>query len=104
MCFEVYIAIVHDFHLYSKGFEHAARAKIFKLLRSPRINSKESIPPAYVALPADTRQPCSYAVPSPHRLFKNSRTVSLENSITTWTRNRLLVIRTSLTTPPPPFV
>jgi hypothetical protein len=28
---------------------YVARAKIFSLLRSPRINSKESIPSAYVA-------------------------------------------------------
>ncbi len=34
--------------------ENQVRARIFKLLRSPRINSKESIPPAYVAWRAGT--------------------------------------------------
>ncbi len=29
--------------------EDSSRARIFKLLRSPRIDSKEPIPPAYVA-------------------------------------------------------
>ncbi len=29
--------------------EDSSRARIFKLLRSPRIDSKELIPPAYVA-------------------------------------------------------
>ncbi len=42
-------------------------ALMFKLLRSPEIDSKESIPPAYLAY--------SYLVPNPQRLFKNSRTV-----------------------------
>jgi hypothetical protein len=42
------------------------RARILKLLRSPRIDSKELIPSDCV------RQPDSYSVPSPHRLFKNS--------------------------------
>jgi hypothetical protein len=42
---------------------------IFKQLRSPGIDSKESIPPPYVAW-----QPCSYSVPSPHRLFLNFTT------------------------------
>jgi hypothetical protein len=53
-----------------------ARARIFKHLRSPRINSKESIPPAYAALKpgGPVRQSYSYSVPSPHRLFKNSST------------------------------
>jgi hypothetical protein len=46
-------------------------ARIFKLLRSPRINSKEPIPPAYVTWRAGTTTE-SYSVPSPHRLFKNS--------------------------------
>jgi hypothetical protein len=35
------------------------RARIFKLLRSPRINSKVPVPVPY-----------SYSVPSPHKLFK----------------------------------
>ncbi len=41
------------------------RARIFKLLRSPRIDSKEPILSGCVAW----RQPHSYSVPSPHRLF-----------------------------------
>jgi hypothetical protein len=45
-----------------------------KGLRSPRINSKESIPPAYVAWRASTTTLYSYSLPSPHRLFKNSST------------------------------
>jgi hypothetical protein len=51
------------------------RAGIFKLLRSLSIDSKESTPPAYVAWRAGIRQSCSYSVPSPDRLFKNSSTV-----------------------------
>jgi hypothetical protein len=37
------------------------RDGIFKLLRSPRIGSQESIPPPYVALQAST----TYSIPSP---------------------------------------
>jgi hypothetical protein len=50
-----------------------ARAGIFKLLCRPRIDSTESIPPAYEASRAGTtlRQPYSY---SPQRLFKYSST------------------------------
>jgi hypothetical protein len=33
--------------------QYVLRARIFKLLRSPGIDSKESIPPAYVASMAD---------------------------------------------------
>ncbi len=40
------------------------RGRIFKLLRSPRIDSKESIPPAYVARRA-VRQPYSYSILAP---------------------------------------
>jgi hypothetical protein len=47
------------------------RGGIFKLLWSPEIDSKESIPLAYVAW----REPYSYLVPGPHRLFKNCSTV-----------------------------
>ncbi len=43
-------------------------------LKSPGIGSEESIPPAYVAW-RPLRQPYSYSVPSPHRLFKNFSTV-----------------------------
>ncbi len=48
--------------------------RFFKLLRIPGIDSKEAIPPACVAWRA-VRQTYSYSVPSPQRLFKNSRTV-----------------------------
>jgi hypothetical protein len=34
--------------------EQASRARIFKLFRSPRVDSKESIPPTYVAWRAGT--------------------------------------------------
>jgi hypothetical protein len=40
---------------------------------SPEIDSKESIPPAYVA-GGPVREPYSYLVPGPHRLLKNSST------------------------------
>ncbi len=50
------------------------RARIFKRLWSPEIDSKASIPPAYVAWRAGTII-LSYSVPSPHRLFKNSSSV-----------------------------
>ncbi len=86
--------------LYSSKKENANNlwAQIWKLLRSSGINSNESIPPAYVAKWAGTttlflhgsysphilfedssigvpvRQPYSYSVPSPPRLFKNSTT------------------------------
>ncbi len=48
-------------------------ARIFKLLWSPGIDSKEWIPPAYVAWRAGTIT-YFYSVPSHHRLFKNSST------------------------------
>jgi hypothetical protein len=41
------------------------RPEIFKLLRSPRIDFKESIPPAYLAWRAGTATIYSYSVPSP---------------------------------------
>jgi hypothetical protein len=45
----------------------------FNLLRSPRIDSKEPIPPGCVAWRAGTITLFySYSVPSPHRFFKNS--------------------------------
>jgi hypothetical protein len=44
------------------------RGGIFKLLRSPRIDSKESTSPALVPV-GPLRQPYSYSAPSPHRLF-----------------------------------
>ncbi len=56
-----------DLHIY------VSRARIFKLLRSPRINSNEPIPSGCVAW-RPVRQPDSYSVPSPHRLFKYSST------------------------------
>jgi hypothetical protein len=51
------------------AFEEITSAGILKLLRSPGIDSMESIPPAYVAWWAGT-QPYSYSVRNPHRLFK----------------------------------
>ena len=47
-----------------------SRARILKLLMSPRIDSKESISPAYVAWQAGTTTLFLLAVPSTHRLFK----------------------------------
>jgi hypothetical protein len=49
------------------------RVRIFKRLRSSRIDSKEPIPPGCEAWRA-ARQPSSYSVPSPLRLLKNSTT------------------------------
>jgi hypothetical protein len=46
------------------------RARIFELLRSPRIDSKEPIQVTH----GPVRQSYSYSVPSPHILFKNSST------------------------------
>ncbi len=43
------------------------RARIFRLFRSPRINSKEPIQ----SLAGRYDNPVPYSVPSPHRLFKN---------------------------------
>jgi hypothetical protein len=51
-----------------------SRTRIFYLLRSPRIDSKETAPPGFVVWWAG-RQP--YSVPSPHRLFTNFSTFSL---------------------------
>jgi hypothetical protein len=48
------------------------RARIFELLRSPRIDYKE---PIQVTQPGGpVRQSYSYSVPSPHKFFKNSST------------------------------
>jgi hypothetical protein len=48
------------------------RARIFKLLRSPRTDSEELIPPlCSLSVHYDNPIP----IPSPHRLFKNSTTV-----------------------------
>jgi hypothetical protein len=55
-----------------------SRARIFKLLRSPRTDSKEPIPPDCVACCGPVRQPYSYSVPSTHRFFKNSSIVRLD--------------------------
>jgi hypothetical protein len=54
--------------------KNVVRARIFKLLRSPRIDSEESIPPAFVAWRAGTTTLFLYSVPNPHRLFRNSST------------------------------
>jgi hypothetical protein len=52
------------------------RARIFKLLSAPGIDSKESISPAYVAWRAGMNTLLYFkSVPSPHRLLKNSSTV-----------------------------
>jgi hypothetical protein len=51
-----------------------ARARIFKLLRSTRIDSKEPIPPRCMCPGGPVQQPFSYSVPRPHGLFKNSST------------------------------
>ncbi len=64
----------HHSKLWS-GLQHRYRARIFQLLRSSGIDSKESIPPAYVAWRAGVTT-LSYSVPSPHRLFKNYSTVT----------------------------
>ena len=48
------------------------KSSILIVIRSPRIDSKERIPPRCVARQAGIRQPSSYSVPSPHRMFKNS--------------------------------
>ncbi len=52
-------------------------ARIFKLLRGPRIDSKASIPPTYVAWRAGTT---TLFLPSPHRSFKNSSSGGLTPS------------------------
>jgi hypothetical protein len=48
--------------------------RIFELLRSPGIDSKESIPTAYVSWQAGTIT-LSFPVPSPYRLFKKNSKV-----------------------------
>jgi hypothetical protein len=53
------------------GYKYRIRDGILKLLRSQEIDSKGYIPPAYVAW-RPVRQPFSYSVPCPHRLFWNS--------------------------------
>ncbi len=59
------------YHLHGRSGPSGAR--IVKLLRSPRIDSKESILPAYVAWRAGTTT--LFLLSSyPHRLFKNSST------------------------------
>ncbi len=61
-----------------KGKHNAvtSRARIFKRLRSPGIDSKEWIPPAYVAWRAGTINLFLLGAYSPHRLFKNSSSVA----------------------------
>jgi hypothetical protein len=76
-----------DVHCTAK--RRKVRARIFKRLWSPGINSKELIPPAYVAWRACTIT--SYLVPSPHRLFKNSSSaysVELGLNAVQWTYNQ----------------
>ncbi len=50
------------------------RDGIFELLRSPGIDSKESYSASLCSLAGPVREPYSYSVPSPHRLFCNSST------------------------------
>ncbi len=52
---------------------YVAWARIFKLLRGPRTDSREPIPLGCVAWRASPTT-FSYSVPSPRRLFKNSST------------------------------
>jgi hypothetical protein len=66
---KVYVSIQCHVLLYYQY----TRARIFKLLRIPRIDSKKLIPPGYGG---PVRQPYSYSVPSPYRLFKNSSTLN----------------------------
>ncbi len=51
-----------------------SRARIFKRLWNPGIDSKASIPPAYVAWRAGTITLFLYSMPSPHTFFKHSST------------------------------
>ncbi len=57
-----------------------SESELLKVLRSPRIDSKEPIPPGCVAWRAGTK-PYSYSVPSPHRLFKNFSTALMDCGI-----------------------
>ncbi len=70
-------------HSSFQALETYGGARIFKHLRSPRIDSKETIPLGYVAY-GPVRQPYSYSVASPHRLFKNSST-----EVSSWNHNPL---------------
>jgi hypothetical protein len=63
----VSFVLVGSFPLFHASWK---RARIFKLLRSPRIDSKEPISPV-----SGRPTTLSYSVPSPHRLFTNSSTV-----------------------------
>jgi hypothetical protein len=47
----------------------AHRARIFKFLRNPSIDSNEPIPPGCLAFRAGTTTLFLYSVPSPHRLL-----------------------------------
>jgi hypothetical protein len=61
----------------NNGRELGNSAGIFKLLRSPVIVSKESIPPACVA-GGPVRLPYSYSVPAPPKIvikFQHSKTI-----------------------------
>ncbi len=55
-------------------------ARIFKLVRGPGLETKKSIPPAYVDWRAGTITLFLYSVPSLYRLFKNSSTVLLHRT------------------------
>jgi hypothetical protein len=49
----------------SRKQEFYCRVRIFKFMRSPGIDSEESIPPSW----RTWRWPYSYSIPGPHRLF-----------------------------------
>ncbi len=55
-------------------FKYLSRARIFKLLRSPRIDSKEKIPPGCEVRLVGTTTLFLLGSYSPHSLFKNSST------------------------------
>jgi hypothetical protein len=61
-----------------------SRARIFKLLRSPRIDSKESITPAYVA-----QRTGATTLAQPHRLFKYSSTAVHGSPNKLWRSNSI---------------
>ncbi len=71
LCCKVPAQNWHNFSVVSE--RPVVWARIFKLLRSPGIDSKELIPPAYVAWGAGTKTPF-LPVSCPHRLFENSIT------------------------------
>ncbi len=71
----LYLSILFQHGLLGSLLLPASWARIFKLLWSPGIDSKEWIAPSYVAWRADTIK-----VSSPHRLFKNSSSERLKST------------------------